>query len=808
MTIESTKTIVVACSLGDSGETGLGSFTDNNDGTVTDKRTGLMWMRISEGQDWLVGRSTGQAKRFYLDEAQAICSNFAGHEDWRLPTLDELNSIVESTHTNPAANPYVFVGFDQTPTPLFWTSTNASEKQWWYVSFYSGAKFPCGPRENRLSVRWVRNPTPVAQITATSSTKLMKEFDASRTRVVDETNLSMLGTQHPQEPLVQINASSSDCNPQGRAVTALNSQFVDNSDGTVTDMISGLMWKRIAEGQQWAAGHGISKEKWFTFASAQTLAIGRVFAGHNDWRLPTETELTAIVCSIQNNPLALSLFCKTVNPLFWTSTTTTDNGAVCVSYASGKSWASNRLDECAVCLVRDTPLSDSAISSAGAICTGMDDELMPRAVEYFLHASKSGAGYGTVATSPQSDKYAIGTSVDLTATPHAGSFFAGWSGDVTRLEQSCTVVMDSNKSLIANFSLLAFPLVTKTSGSGTGTITPNLTADTYNYGSTITLTARAADGSIFDGWSGDSTGLGAVCTINIDSAKTVTGKFSKLDISDLEIGTSFGTVEHGDMKSGDSAFIIYISITNKASKQIHLNLPLSKYVTCIGEEIEQDAWLNGLINGGHGATIRAGAFRKVGLIFFKSKLSGINTGDHLYVTVSLSRLSRKFDFCFRCTDHVLRAFKLITSAAGDEQAEEEAVVSLPSLEMSGILERLELLEVGLSEALRKLETLQLPQATTFSGTAPSRLEPAQTLLQVLEWLATQDRIPLSALRSRLLPLDLLPSAVIDEINERALDLNGEPAIEDHNDEILVVSGIFNEVLVGWRKSLARTESEL
>ena len=606
---------------------------------------------------------------------------------------------------------------------------------------------------------------------------------------------------------MQIHSSSSDCSPQERAVTALNSRFVDNNDGTVTDMISGLMWKRIAEGQQWAAGHGISKEKCFTFHYAQTIAIGRVFAGHNDWRLPTESELTAIVNSIQKNPLAPSFFCKTVNPLFWTSTTS-ENGAVCVSYASGKSWASNKLDECAVCLVRDTPLSDSAISSAGAICTGMDDELMPRAVEFFLHVSKSGAGYGTVATSPELDKYAIGTSVELAATPHAGSVFAGWSGDVTELAPSCTAIMYSDKSVIANFSLLSFPVVALTSGLGTGTITPSVIAETYDYGSTITLTARAADGSIFDGWSGDATGLGAVCTINIDSAKTVTGKFSKLDISDLEIGTSFGTVEHADMKSGDTAFIIYISITNNASKQIHLKLPPSKYVTCIGEEIEQDVWLNGLINGGHGATIRAGAFGKVGLVFFKSKLLGINTGDHLYVTVSLSRLSRRFDFCFRCTDHALRAFTLIAAAAGDEHAEEEDVASPPSSEMSGILERLELLEVGLSEALRKLETLQLPQATTFSGTAPNRLEPAQTLLQVLEWLATQDRIPLSALRSRLLPLDLLPSAVIDEINERALDLSGEPAIEDHSDEILVVSEIFNEVLVSWRESLARTESEL
>jgi len=142
MTPEFTKTIVVDLSPTDTGESGLGSFGNNNDGTVTDTRTGLMWMRVSEGQDWLAGRSTGQATRFNLDDAKAIRRNFAGYDDWRLPTLEELTSIVDSTRTNPAINIFAFIGFDQTPTPLFWTSSSATrEGEWWYVSFYSGASF-------------------------------------------------------------------------------------------------------------------------------------------------------------------------------------------------------------------------------------------------------------------------------------------------------------------------------------------------------------------------------------------------------------------------------------------------------------------------------------------------------------------------------------------------------------------------------------------------------------------------------------------------------------------------------------------
>ena len=36
-------------------------FTDNGDGTVTDKATGLQWKRCSEGQAWSGGTCTGEA---------------------------------------------------------------------------------------------------------------------------------------------------------------------------------------------------------------------------------------------------------------------------------------------------------------------------------------------------------------------------------------------------------------------------------------------------------------------------------------------------------------------------------------------------------------------------------------------------------------------------------------------------------------------------------------------------------------------------------------------------------------------------
>lgn len=57
---------------------------------------------------------------------------------------------------------------------------------------------------------------------------------------------------------------------------------------------------------------------------------------------------------------------------------------------------------------------------------------------------------------------------------------------------------------------------------------------------------------------------------------------------------------------------------------------------------------------------------------------------------------------------------------------------------------------------------------------------------------------LVALRSYLLPLDLLPGAVIDELNEHALDLTGEPALEQNEKEsVLVAQEILTQVLACW-----------
>lgn len=89
------------------------------------------------------------------------------------------------------------------------------------------------------------------------------------------------------------------CNVNAPATTP-TSDFTVHNDGTVTHNPTGLMWKVCSEGQAWNAGGGscsgtATSHTWqAALQIPQTLNAGGGFAGHSDWRLPNQKELTSI----------------------------------------------------------------------------------------------------------------------------------------------------------------------------------------------------------------------------------------------------------------------------------------------------------------------------------------------------------------------------------------------------------------------------------------------------------------------------------------------------------------------------------
>ena len=102
-------------------------FTDNGDGTVTDNLTSLTWQKVLV-QDTITWEQA-------LNYADTL--SLAGHTDWRLPNIKELQSISDLTVTNPAINPIFTLG---TGAKFYWSSTtqfnNAPDA--WYLNTQYG----------------------------------------------------------------------------------------------------------------------------------------------------------------------------------------------------------------------------------------------------------------------------------------------------------------------------------------------------------------------------------------------------------------------------------------------------------------------------------------------------------------------------------------------------------------------------------------------------------------------------------------------------------------------------------------------
>ena len=70
------------------------TFIDNNNGTVTDKNTGLIWQKGDSFHDIKNGLNWYDALEYITLKNS---EKFAGHNDWRLPTLTELNNLWQTT---------------------------------------------------------------------------------------------------------------------------------------------------------------------------------------------------------------------------------------------------------------------------------------------------------------------------------------------------------------------------------------------------------------------------------------------------------------------------------------------------------------------------------------------------------------------------------------------------------------------------------------------------------------------------------------------------------------------------------------
>jgi uncharacterized repeat protein (TIGR02543 family) len=140
--------------------------------------------------------------------------------------------------------------------------------------------------------------------------------------------------------------------------------------------------------------------------------------------------------------------------------------------------------------------------------------------------------------------------------PGGGYVFEGWANTCQRTDAECTIVMDENRSLSANFvpapdteSLTVTVAGNgRVKGAGIDCQGPGTCVAQEPQDATVTMSADADSGYIFTGWSGTSCiGAGPTCTVTMDVARTVTATFT------LAVPLSVQVSGNGNVSGGSGA---------------------------------------------------------------------------------------------------------------------------------------------------------------------------------------------------------------------------------------------------------------
>ena len=281
------------------------AYRDNRDGTVSDLNTGLMWV---------------QARGVKMAWAEALAGaaqcRVGGHNDWRMPTIKELYSLIN-----------FMGGFD-------YRVGTVGSKPYLDTKFFGFAYGDESKGERPIDCQDWSATEYLSTTMNGNATVFGVNFADGRIKGYPKSDPR---SRTPHKLYVRY--------VRGNPAYGKN-DFHDNSDGTISDRATSLMWSKTdsATGMDWEAALA-----WVQKRNLEN------YLGHNDWRLPNAKELQSIVdytraTEVTHSPAIDPVFQTTAlsdgdYPFFWSSTTHLDGPrdrqgttAVYICFGRGTGW--------------------------------------------------------------------------------------------------------------------------------------------------------------------------------------------------------------------------------------------------------------------------------------------------------------------------------------------------------------------------------------------------------------------------------------------------------------------------------------
>ena len=284
-------------------------FTDNNNGTVTDNLTGLIWLKNANcfgGRNWATALS--DANGLAAPNCELSDGSTAGM--WRLPNVREMQSLVDygwSDLALPSGHPFTAV-----QSSYYWSSTT-----------YAGST------SNAWIVYLSYNYVGLVVKTASFYVWPVRGGQGVNLFGVDGTLTSGGGGAGVPKTGQTTSYATGDDGDLQKGVAWPNPRFTDNSNGTATDNLTGLIWLKNANCANatriWATALSdvASLNSAGTMNSNNCGDTSKSGSHQTDWRLPNVREMQSLV-DYGRSDLALPSghpFTAIQSYYYWSSTT-------------------------------------------------------------------------------------------------------------------------------------------------------------------------------------------------------------------------------------------------------------------------------------------------------------------------------------------------------------------------------------------------------------------------------------------------------------------------------------------------------